>query len=65
MPRHGEKAIYALLVMCAVVSVVTTTAIVFSLLSPTLSFFGDVPIGDFLFGTEWSPQFGDQAEFGV
>ncbi|MGH2761285.1 MAG: phosphate ABC transporter permease subunit PstC [Thermoleophilaceae bacterium] len=65
VPRHGEKAIYALLVMCAVVSVVTTTAIVFSLLSPTLSFFGDVPIGDFLFGTEWSPQFGDQAEFGV
>jgi len=65
VPRWGEKAIYALLVTCAVVSVATTTAIVISLLSPTISFFGEVPITDFLFGTEWSPQFGEQAQFGV
>ena len=29
--------------------------IVFSLLRETISFFGDVPIGDFLFGTKWTP----------
>ena len=44
----------------------TTLAIVFSLLSETIAFFGDVPIGDFLFGTKWTPQFaGDQQSFGV
>ena len=50
----------------AVVSVLTTLAIIFSLLRETISFFGDVPIGDFLFGTKWTPQFaGDQQSFGV
>ena len=35
----------------------TTVCIVGSLLLETISFFGDVPIGDFLFGTKWSPLF--------
>jgi len=65
VPRYGEKAIYGLLAVCAVVSVATTTAIVLSLLGPTIEFFKDVPIADFLFGNEWSPHFGAQAEFGV
>jgi phosphate transport system permease protein len=50
----------------ALVSMVTTLAIIFSLLQQTLSFLGDVPIGDFLFGTKWSPLLaGDQQSFGV
>ena len=44
-----------LLLAAAVVSIVTTLAIIFSLLRETISFFGDVPIGDFLFGTKWTP----------
>jgi phosphate transport system permease protein len=56
-PRYGEKAIYGLLAACAVLSVVTTTAIVVSLIVPAVQFFGDVPIGDFLFGTDWGPTF--------
>ncbi len=62
--RLGEKAIQALLGACAAISVVTTTAIVISLLGPSLSFFGEVPIGDFLFGTDWSPALRPQS-FGV
>jgi phosphate transport system permease protein len=49
-----------------VISIATTLAIVFSLLQETIAFFGDVPIGDYLFGTKWTPQFaGDQQSFGV
>jgi len=61
-----EGAVKGILFGAAAVSVLTTIAIVFSLLNETLSFFGDVPIGDFLFGTKWTPQFAaDQQSFGV
>ncbi|MBA3820965.1 MAG: phosphate ABC transporter permease subunit PstC [Deltaproteobacteria bacterium] len=61
-----EGAVKGILFGAAAVSVLTTLAIVFSLLNETLSFFGDVPIGDFLFGTKWTPQFAaDQQSFGV
>jgi phosphate transport system permease protein len=61
-----EAVIKAVLFAAAAVSVVTTLAIVFSLLNETLAFFGDVPVDDFLFGTKWTPQFaGDQQSFGV
>lgn len=63
-PRYGEKAIFGFLLLCAALSVATTTAIVISLLFPALSFFGEVPIGDFLFGTTWAPTF-TPADFGV
>ena len=54
-PRWGERVIFALLALCALVSVVTTVGIVVSLISPTLDFFGDVPIGDFLSSQDWAP----------
>jgi len=58
--------IKALLFGAATVSIATTLAIVFSLLQETIAFFGDVPVGDYLFGTKWTPQFaGDQQSFGV
>jgi phosphate transport system permease protein len=63
-PRYGETAIVALLGACAILSVLTTTAIVIALIGPTIGFFGDVPIADFLFGTDWTPQF-QPASFGV
>ena len=37
--RYGEKLIQGLLALCAILSVLTTTAIVFSLISPTIGFF--------------------------
>ncbi len=62
--RYGEKAIQGVLALCGVLSVLTTTAIVISLIGPTIEFFGDVSIGEFIFGTEWSPQF-EPPSFGV
>lgn len=53
--RYGEKVIKTLLALCAAISVVTTTAIVISLVAPTIAFFGEVALGDFLFGTKWAP----------
>jgi phosphate transport system permease protein len=63
-PRYGEKAIRAFLFLCAVLSVATTTAIVLSLLLPSISFFEEVSIVEFLTGTRWAPAFAD-AHFGV
>jgi phosphate transport system permease protein len=63
-PRYGERAIQGLLAFCGLLSVLTTTAIVISLIGPTIGFFQVVPIGDFLFGTDWTPQF-EPPSFGV
>ncbi|MBD0281032.1 MAG: phosphate ABC transporter permease subunit PstC [Thermoleophilaceae bacterium] len=63
-PRYGEKIIKGLLVLAAFVSVLTTTGIVLSLIEETIVFLGDVPVGDFLFGTEWAPLF-NPPSFGV
>ncbi len=62
-PRYGEKVIQGLLAACAILSVLTTTAIVISLIGPTIGFFEVVSVGEF-FGTEWTPQF-EPPSFGV
>lgn len=59
-----EAVIRALLFGAALLSILTTLGIVFSLLTETIAFFGEVPIKDFLTGTEWSPLFADP-KFGV
>jgi phosphate transport system permease protein len=63
-PRYGEKIIKGLLILAAVISIATTTGIVLSLIEETIQFFGDVPVGNFLFGTDWAPLF-EPASFGV
>lgn len=63
-PRYGERAIYWALGACAAVSVITTVLIVFSLIVPSVEFFGEVPISDFLTGTDWGPTF-EPPTFGV
>jgi phosphate transport system permease protein len=63
-PRYGEMIIKGLLILAAFISVLTTTGIVLSLLEETINFFGEVPIKDFLFGTEWTPLF-NPPSFGV
>jgi phosphate transport system permease protein len=62
--RWGEDIIKALLVLAAFISILTTTGIVLSLVGETITFFGDVGVGDYLFGTEWAPLF-EPASFGV
>ncbi len=63
-PRYGEKAIQGLLAACGILSVLTTTAIVFSLLGPMIGFFEIVPAKEFFFGIDWTPQF-EPPSFGV
>jgi phosphate transport system permease protein len=62
--RYGERAIEWLLALCALLSVLTTTAIVISLIGPTIGFFEVVPADDFFFGIDWTPQF-EPPSFGV
>jgi phosphate transport system permease protein len=62
--RWGEDLVKGLLMLAALISVLTTTGIVLSLVEETIVFFGEVGVGDFLFGTDWSPLL-QPASFGV
>ena len=62
--RWGEDLIKALLMLAAFISVLTTTGIIISLFEETISFFGEVGVGDYLFGTDWAPLF-EPPSFGV
>ncbi len=62
--RYGEGLIKGLLVLAALISLLTTVGIVYALVRETVVFFGEVGIGEFLFGTKWTPLF-EPASFGV
>ena len=62
--RWGEDLIKAGLFVAALISVLTTAGIVFSLLEGTLTFFGEVGVWEFISGTEWAPLFSDP-KYGV
>jgi phosphate transport system permease protein len=62
--RYGEDLIKALLVLAALISLLTTLGIVFSLAEETIAFFGEVGVGEFLFGSKWTPLF-EPGSFGV
>ncbi len=63
-PRRGEAIMRAILVVAASVSILTTIGILVSIALPSIEFFREVPIWDFLTGTVWTPLFAD-GEFGV
>ena len=64
--RHklGEGAIHGLLLTCGLVSLGTTIGIIVILSTETVTFFSEVPIGDFFTGTKWAPSFVPQ-HFGI
>ncbi len=51
-----EGWIVGVLFACSVVAVLTTVGIIASLVYDSIRFFAEVPIAEFLFGTQWSPQ---------
>ena len=57
--RRGEslqaRILWWVFFVCAMLSVVTTVAIVFSLLSQAIGFFREVGVFEFLTGTRWTP----------
>lgn len=62
--RRLEPAIEWALFLCAAVSILTTVGIILVLLGETIAFLREVPITEFLFGTEWTPLFAVK-RFGV
>lgn len=63
--RHiKERVIESVLFLAAFVSVFTTAAIVYILISESWVFFQHVPLRDFLFDTQWTPLF-DDAHYGI
>ncbi|WP_097183106.1 phosphate ABC transporter permease subunit PstC [Blastococcus haudaquaticus] len=53
------------LITAALLSVLVTVGIVLSLLFPAISFFREVSLTEFLFGTRWTPRFSGQESYGV
>jgi phosphate transport system permease protein len=62
--KRFEGVIERGLFLCALISVGTTVGIIAVLAAETAAFLREVPIGDFLFGTEWTPLF-STPRFGV
>jgi len=62
--RVTERGVEALLFIAATVGVVTTIGIIIALIFPTIDFFGEVSISEFLTGDAWTPLFAD-AQYGV
>ncbi len=57
-----ERIVTYILIACSTVAVLTTIGIVLSLIFETIRFFEKVPISEFLFGLQWSPQMAIRAD---
>jgi len=53
-----EQSYRAVFMACGLLSIVTTVAIILTLLGDSLAFFSAVPPAEFFLGTEWSPTIG-------
>lgn len=62
--RPGEAVVRFALRLAAAFTVAITVGILLALLIPSINFFSQVNIGEFLFGTRWAPRFSDSS-FGV
>jgi phosphate transport system permease protein len=57
-----ERATMVAMVLCALISIATTIGIVLSLLFEASRFFARIPLAQFLFGLQWSPQMALRAD---
>ncbi|OCS90646.1 phosphate ABC transporter permease subunit PstC [Caryophanon latum] len=62
--RLLEKTMPKLLLLTALISVLTTFGIVFTLIFETVEFFNRIPLLDFITGVEWLP-FAGEAQYGI
>ncbi|WP_093135049.1 phosphate ABC transporter permease subunit PstC [Salinibacillus kushneri] len=60
--RRLEKLIPVFLFLCAIISILTTLGILYTLISSAIGFFGEVSFSEFFLNTEWKPWSGS---FGV
>jgi phosphate transport system permease protein len=54
--NNVELALNVALIACSTLAILTTVGIVLSVLFEAIRFFETIPLTDFLFGLEWSPQ---------
>ncbi|WP_022663878.1 phosphate ABC transporter permease subunit PstC [Desulfospira joergensenii] len=60
--NHVETVIKYILIACSCIAILTTVGIVLSVLYEAIRFFKVIPIHEFLFGLEWSPQMAIRAD---
>ena len=60
--NHVENIFKWILFSCSFLAVLTTLGIVLSVLFEAIRFFQTIPLQDFLFGLEWSPQMAIRAD---
>ncbi len=60
--NHVESIFKWILFTCSFIAVLTTLGIVLSVLFEAVRFFQSIPITDFLFGLQWSPQMAIRAD---
>jgi phosphate transport system permease protein len=54
--NHVEVVVRGVLIAASSVAILTTAGILLSVTFEAVRFFSQVPLADFIFGTEWSPQ---------
>ncbi|MCB1909822.1 MAG: phosphate ABC transporter permease subunit PstC [Rhodocyclaceae bacterium] len=57
-----ERIVMGLLIACSTIAILTTVGIVLSVLFESIRFFQAVPVTEFLFGLDWSPQIAIRAD---
>ncbi|MCB1957826.1 MAG: phosphate ABC transporter permease subunit PstC [Rhodocyclaceae bacterium] len=57
-----ERTVMWVLIGCSTIAILTTVGIVLSVLFESIRFFHAVPVTDFLFGLDWSPQIAIRAD---
>jgi phosphate transport system permease protein len=60
--NHVEGILTVILVACSSIAIFTTIGIILSVLYEAIRFFKAVPVTDFLFGLDWSPQMAIRAD---
>jgi len=60
--NHFENILTWLLFFCSFIAILTTLGIVLSVLFEAIRFFKIIPLFDFLFGLQWSPQMAIRAD---
>ncbi len=60
--KHFEYIVKSFFLLSSLIAILTTVGIVLSVLFESIRFFGMVPITEFLFGLEWSPQIAIRAD---
>jgi phosphate transport system permease protein len=63
--RIVEKIVPKVLLITAIISVLTTMGILFTLISESLTFFQKIPFIEFITSTEWSPFNSSDPKFGI